>query len=107
MHKYVTSSYCCAIMKVIHTATFIHKLVQTKCVHLPITFNLIQFQSCRVGSQADLWYGQLSERVGSVWEMQYLAVMSEGTPGVCVCVSILKRACRHVNGQNIKCIEVM
>ena len=72
-------------MKVVHTATLVHKFAQPKCLHLLVTFNLIQFQSCRVGSQASLWHGQLSEGVGSVWEMQYLAVMSEGTQGLCVC----------------------
>ena len=38
---------------------------------------------CRLGKQASLWHRELVQGVGVVWELQYLAVVMEGTQGVC------------------------
>ena len=37
--------------------------------------------SSRLGAGGDVWYRELSEGVGQVWELQYLAVALEGTQG--------------------------
>ena len=35
----------------------------------------------RLGPAGGVWYRELSEGVGQVWELQYLAVALEGTQG--------------------------
>ena len=37
--------------------------------------------SSRLGPAGGVWYRELSEGVGQVWELQYLAVALEGTQG--------------------------
>ena len=37
--------------------------------------------SSRLGPAGGVWYRELSEDVGQVWELQYLAVALEGTQG--------------------------